>query len=72
MLSHYVWEFKSSNLSKITKIKNKNKTISICQKNESFIYMAERLLLLSQQLLKVSTVCSHTCTQTVLTARQLG
>ena len=33
-------------------------------KNKSFIYMAERILLLSPQQLKMSNVCSHTYTKT--------
>jgi len=34
-------------------------------KNESFIHMAEWMLLLSQKLLIVSNVCSHTCAKTL-------
>jgi len=33
-------------------------------KNESFIHMAEWILLLSQQLLKVSNTCPQTCVKT--------
>jgi len=36
----------------------------IFSKNESFIHMAECILLLSQQLVKMFMVCSHTCAKT--------
>ena len=34
------------------------------KKNESFIHLAEWILLLSQKLLKVSDACTHTCAKT--------
>jgi len=44
----------------LVKLPNKIKTRIIFAKNESFIHIAEWILLLSQQLLKLSNVCSIT------------
>ena len=44
----------------VVKLPNKFKTCIIFVKNESFIHIPEWILLLSQQLLKVSNVCPHT------------
>ena len=48
----------------VVKLPNKIKTRIISVENESFIHIAEWILLLSQQLLNLSNVCSHTCAKT--------
>jgi len=58
ILPHYLREFKKFKF--VVKLPNKIKTRIIFVKNESFIHIAEWILLLSQQLLKLSNVCSHT------------
>ena len=48
----------------VVKLPNKIKTRIIFVKNESFIHMADWILWLSQQLLKLSNVCSLRCAKT--------
>jgi len=48
----------------VVKLQNKIKTRIYLSKKESFIHVAEWILLLLQKLFKVSNTCTHTCAKT--------
>ena len=62
-IDYLLCKCKPSTLSQITK-KNKSRILKNVN-NENFFHTAERILLLSQQLLKVFNVCSHSRAKTV-------